>query len=100
MLNLDHSYQNVIESLVAREVDRQLRHLSPSWVAHINAANVIAYALNRLPPLYATSTEGWERQRQYAETELLEEVVIAVRQGIAAVYRDPIKTYTPLKRLR
>jgi hypothetical protein len=91
------TYQNVIESLVSREVDRQLSHLSPRLLAYIQPAEVIAYALNRLPPLYATSIEGRERQRYHAETELLEQIVVAVRQGIAAVQRDPIKTSTPLK---
>ncbi|HEY9626038.1 MAG TPA: late competence development ComFB family protein [Coleofasciculaceae cyanobacterium] len=91
------NYQNVIEILVAREVDRQIRHLPPQLVAYIKPEDVMAYALNRLPPLYATSLEGRERQQHHAKTQLLEKIVIAVRQGIAAVQQDPIKVKTPLE---
>ncbi len=89
-------YLNVIESLVAQEVERQLRHLPPHLVTYIRRDEVIAYALNRLPPMYATSIEGWQRQQRRAKSECLDRIVRAVRQGLAAVQRDPIKVSTPL----
>ena len=57
----------------------------------------MAYALNRLPALYATSEEGWHRQQLRAKQQLKEQIVTAVRQGLAAVQKDPLKSSTPLK---
>ena len=89
-------YRNVLESLVAEETCRQLMNLPPNLVKYINPAQVIAYALNRLPPLYATSFEGWQRQQKRATEELGNQITTAVRQGLAAVQRDPLKRVTPL----
>lgn len=89
-------YLNVMEPLVAEEVQRQLQHLPPKLVKYLNPAQVIAYALNRLPALYATSIEGWYRQEQRAKNELAHQIFLAVRQGLAAVQRDPLKVSTPL----
>jgi Late competence development protein ComFB len=89
-------YRNVLETLVAQETSRQLMNLPPKLVKYINPAQVIAYALNRLPPLYATSFEGWQRQQKRATEELGNQITTAVRQGLAAVQRDPLKHVTPL----
>jgi len=89
-------YRNALEPLVTEEVKRQLEQLSPKLVKYINPEQVIAYALNRLPPLYATSIEGWTRQQQLAKTKLEKQIFLAVRQGLAAVQRDPLKVSTPL----
>ena len=89
-------YRNAIEPLVFEEVQRQLQHLPPQLVKYLNPAQVSAYALNRLPALYATSVEGWYRQQQKAKTQLAKQIFLAVRQGLAAVQRDPLKVSTPL----
>ncbi len=52
-------YRNVMEPLVAEEVQRQL---PLKLVKYLNRAQAIAYALNRLPALYATSERGWHLQ--------------------------------------
>lgn len=90
-------YRNAIEPLVAEEVEQQLRLLPSQLVEYINPAQVMAYALNRLPALYATSEEGWLRQQRRAKTQLKTQIVVAVRQGLAAVQKDPLKASTPLK---
>lgn len=87
-------YRNAIEPLVVEEVKRQLENLPPRLVKYINPAQVIAYALNRLPGLYATSAEGWHRQQQTAKEKLAHQIVMAVRQGLAAVQRDPLRVST------
>jgi hypothetical protein len=92
-------YRNALEPAVAREAQRQLQTLPPGLLPYINPAQVIAYALNRLPPLYATSEKGWELQQQRIHTELQAEIVIEVRRGIAAVERDPLRAATPLRLL-
>lgn len=89
-------YRNALEPLVTDEVARQLEQLSPKLVKYINPEQVIAYALNRLPPLYATSVEGWTRQQEIAKSKLEKQIFLAVRQGLAAVQRDPLKVTTPL----
>ena len=91
------SYINVLEIIVIEEVERQIAKLPPHLAKYINPGQVIAYALNRLPALYATSEEGWRRQQLKAKTELKDQIIMAVRQGLAAVQKDPLKVTTPLK---
>ncbi|WP_017720394.1 late competence development ComFB family protein [Kamptonema formosum] len=90
-------YCNALEPLVAEEVHRQLESLPSQLVPYIKPAEVIAYALNRLPPFYATSEEGWQQLQNRAKTQLMPKIIQAVRQGFAAVRRDPLKVSTPLK---
>jgi hypothetical protein len=90
-------YRNAIEPLVAQEVERQLQNLQPAVVAYINPGQVIAYALNRLPTLYATSVEGWNKQQEKAKTQLAKQIALAVKRGLNAVLQDPFKSSTPLK---
>lgn len=90
-------YRNAIEPIVVQEVEYQLRHLSPKILKYIDPVQVIAYALNRLPALYATSEEGWHWQQERAKTKMKEQVATAVRQALVAVQRDPLKVSTPLK---
>ena len=91
------TYRNVMESLVVEEVEKQLQRLPSKVSSYVNKAEVIAYALNRLPALYATSEKGWEQQGARARRELGSQIVAAVRQAIAAVQRDPLRTVVPLK---
>lgn len=88
---------NVMESLVAGEVERQLRQLSAKRQSFLQPEAIVTYALNRLKPLYANSTRGWEMQHQRAEQQFKAEIVTAVRQGIIAVERDPLRVSQPLK---
>lgn len=91
------TYRNIMELLVSDEVDKQLQQLPAKVTSYLNKAELIAYALNRLPPLYATSEKGWQQQCQRAKRELTGKIVAAVRQAIAAVQRDPLRTEAPLK---
>lgn len=92
------TYINVLEAIVIEEVERKIEKLPPHLAKYINPAQVVAYALNRLPSLYATSEEGWRRQQLKARTELKNQIIMAVRQGFAAVQKDPLKVTTPLKK--
>ena len=91
------TYRNVMDSLVVEEVEKQLPRLSARVTSYVNKAEVIAYALNRLPALYATSEKGWEQQRTRARKELDSQIIMAVRQAIAAVQRDPLRAMVPLQ---
>ncbi|MGA7937555.1 MAG: late competence development ComFB family protein [Kovacikia sp.] len=91
------TYRNVMESLVLEEAEKQFKRLPAKISAYVNKAEVIAYALNRLPPLYATSQKGWQQQRDRASKDMEAKIVVAVRQAIAAVQRDPLRAVVPLK---
>jgi len=95
--NQSATYVNVLETIVVEEVEQQLEKLPPHLAKYINLVQVVAYALNRLPSMYATSEEGWQRQQLKARNELREQIFMAVRQGLAAVQKDPLKVTTPLK---
>ncbi|MGL5195679.1 MAG: late competence development ComFB family protein [Chroococcales cyanobacterium] len=86
-------YRNALEPLVVEESQRQLQQLPPKMLGSLKPesvlAQVVAYALNRLPALYATSDRGWQFQQHQAQ-KLRPQIVMAVRQGFAAVQRDPL----------
>ncbi|MBS0016594.1 MAG: late competence development ComFB family protein [Arthrospira sp. SH-MAG29] len=89
-------YHNVMEDLVSEEVRRQLVSMSPRLTQYIKRVEVETYALNRLPPLYACSREGWLHQKRRGTEDCYEQVKIAVRQALAAVQRDLLRNSTPL----
>ena len=72
------SCKNAIEELVIAEIDLQISHLPQYRRDQISLSEVAAYALNRLPPMYATSKLGWLRQRKKATTEMRSQPVQAV----------------------
>ncbi len=88
--------RNVMELLVVEEVEKQLQSLPPKVSKFIKPSEVIAYALNRLPALYATSKHGWQKQFQRGKTELQPKIATAVRQAIIAVQQDPLRANEPL----
>ncbi|MGM3304722.1 late competence development ComFB family protein [Anabaena sp. WFMT] len=88
--------RNVMEMLVVEEVEKQIKSLPVKTAYYIKASEVVAYALNRLPCLYATTRRGWQRQWHHGKTELYQKITTAVRQGIIAVQRDPLRVNDPL----
>jgi hypothetical protein len=86
-----------MELLVEEEVIRQCKALSARASAYIHSEELIAYALNQLPPLYATSEQGLEYQIQKGKIKFSPQITQAVQRAIAAVRRDPLRRHTPLK---
>jgi signal transduction histidine kinase len=85
-------YFNALEPIVVEEVQNQLQKL-PSGIGHyINSAQVVAFALNQLPPLYCTSEKGWEVQQQRAKQKFAPQIQSAVIRGLTAVQLDPLRT--------
>ena len=82
---------NVMENLVDQEVQRQLKTLPARTIEYIQPAQVRAYALNRLPALYATRKEGVRKQMLRAQAQLQEKITAAVHQGFSAVQQDPLR---------
>ncbi len=89
-------FKNAMEELVLEEVERQTQRLSPAIREYVSPAEVAAYALNRLPPMYATSQKGWRSQRLKVKNEIANQVATAVRQALVAVQRDPLRVSSPL----
>ncbi len=54
---------NAMIPLVIVEIEQQLKNLPNEILNSINKIDVIAYTLNRLPPLYYTTKEGWKWQQ-------------------------------------
>jgi hypothetical protein len=88
---------NVMEGLVAAEVDTQLKQLPERILRYVKRVEVETYALNRLPPLYASSEKGWQHQCERAQQELNAKITHVVRQAFAAVQVDPIRLSQPLQ---
>ncbi|MDX2228335.1 MAG: late competence development ComFB family protein [Leptolyngbyaceae cyanobacterium bins.349] len=90
-------YRNAMEPLVIQEVEEQIKKLPSKVAQYINKTEAIAYALNRLPALYATSERGWKQQQIKANQGMQSQIKAAARQALVAVQRDPIRSTTPLK---
>ncbi len=61
---------NVMEELVLTEAIARVARVENTSNTTLDLGDVAAYALNRLPPLYATTEEGASYQRQRARQEL------------------------------
>lgn len=90
------AFQNIMETLVQQEIYRQTKGLPAKLLKYLDLAEVATFALNRLPPLYASSEQGKQKQSQKGQLKLKNEVATAVRQALAAIQRDPLRTSTPL----
>jgi hypothetical protein len=88
-INESYSSQiNVMEYWVKLEVNRQLKKFQRLHF-YINPSEVVAYALNRLPPLYASSQEGILHQIE--KEKLYEQKVRSiVLQALKVILSTPI----------
>lgn len=77
---------NVMEELVLAEVISQVAEVEATKANNedvLEVGDIAAYALNRLPPLYATTEEGAKFQRERAKTELKELISQQVTEAIS-----------------
>ncbi len=61
---------NVMEELVLSEAIARVAEIEATSDQTLDVGDIAAYALNRLPPLYATTEEGAQFQRSKAKDEL------------------------------
>ena len=92
----DYVNRNVMEILVSDEIDRQINRLPSNIKKFINPIEVATYALNRLPALYASSQQGFNKQKIRGRSEYSVKVTQEVRKGFAAVQKDLLRSSTPL----
>lgn len=90
------THYNVMELLVAEEIEKQLAKYPENLRGYINPVEVATFALNRLPSLYASCKQGFQRQQSRGKIQYSNQIKTAVRQGLAAVQQDPIRRSTPL----
>ncbi len=88
---------NVMEELVISEAITSLAELDNKNGQMPDLGDVAAYALNRLPPLYATSEEGAHFQRQRAKDELQDLIHQQVYEGIKRYLERPNLPRQPLE---
>ena len=94
---MHHIFINVLEEIVVKEVRIQIEELRPEMQTKVKVAEVVAYALNRLSPLFATSMIGWKYQYDYALNELNPQISQAVKYGVKTIlFGDPLHDTTPL----
>ena len=87
---------NLMEMLVKQAVFDELEKLSPIIYKSLNANEVAAYALNRLPSLYVCSEE--ERIEELKKIKSMRERIhFVVEESIQVVLDQPVHNSTPLK---
>ncbi len=94
-----NSYKNVMELLIDDEIDRQTCSYSQIEAQKFNRIEVATYALNRVPPLYASSQEGIERQYERGMSEFSDRIAATVEQSLRKIQENPHPASTPLPRL-
>lgn len=92
----DYINRNVMELLVLEEIDRQLVRLPNNIKKFINPIEVSTYALNRLPALYASSQQGYNKQKLKGRSEFSVKITQEVRKGFAVIQQDILRSSTPL----
>ena len=91
-----HISKNVMEDLVAEEIEKQLKRYPNNIVKFINRVEVATYALNRLPPLYASSHKGLNKQKIKGKSELQFKINKIVKEAICRVQQDVLRDSSPL----
>ncbi len=87
---------NVMEELVLTEAIARVAEIEATSESSIDVGDIAAYALNRLPPLYATTEEGANYQRQRARAELQELISQQVHEAINRNLVQPNDNRTPI----
>jgi hypothetical protein len=80
---------NVMEELVLTESIARVAEIEATSDCTLDLGDIAAYALNRLPPLYATTEEGADYQRGRAKDELHDLVAQQVNDAIARTLDQP-----------
>jgi hypothetical protein len=74
---------NVMEELVLTEAIARVAEIEATSDRTLDLGDIAAYALNRLPPLYATTEEGANYQRNRAKEDLHHLIAQCVGEAIA-----------------
>ncbi len=89
---------NVMEELVLSEAITRVAEIEATSDQVLDVGDIAAYALNRLVPLYATTEEGAEYQRQRAKEELQDLISQQVSEAIALSINSPSSKGKPISK--
>lgn len=90
-------FVNVLEEVIVKEVYAQIDELRADLQPKVQVAEVLAYTLNRLPPLFSTSVMGWKYNYDYALNELHPRITTLIKRGNQIVlFGDPLHDSRPL----
>ena len=92
----EYTHRNVMEILVAEEIERQIVRFPSNIRKFINPIEVATYALNRLPALYASSQQGFNKQKLKGRSQYEVKITQEVRKGFAAIQQDILRSSTPI----
>ncbi|MCG6137095.1 MAG: late competence development ComFB family protein [Nostoc sp. LLA-1] len=87
---------NVMEELVLTEAIARVAEIEATSERSLDVGDIAAYALNRLPPLYATTEEGASYQRLRAKAELQELISQQISESIGRNLDQPNDNRTPV----
>lgn len=87
---------NVMEELVLTEAIARVAEIEATSDRSLDVGDIAAYALNRLPPLYATTEEGAQYQRQKARADLQELIAQQISEAITRNLDRPNDDRTPV----
>ncbi|MBE9049936.1 late competence development ComFB family protein [Nostocales cyanobacterium LEGE 11386] len=87
---------NVMEELVLTEAIARVAEIEATSEKSLDVGDIAAYALNRLPPLYATTEEGANYQRLRAKAELQELISQQISESIGRNLDQPNDNRTPV----
>ncbi len=86
--------RNVLLPLVYEEATRQLQKAGAK--NNISLADVVAYSLNRIPPLFISRAQEWQTQLTLLKTTLSEKIAEVVHKGILEARKPRLEPVTPL----
>ncbi|BBC22850.1 late competence development ComFB family protein [Pseudanabaena sp. ABRG5-3] len=89
------SCRNVLIEFVCREAHAQVQSLGIGIRHKYNVDEVVAYTLNRLPPMFASTDVGLIQKRQEC-IAIQDKITKITRQALIAVRRDPLREPKPL----
>lgn len=89
--------RNAMESLVIQEIKQQLQNIPVRAASYINQYDVLTYAMNRLPALYASTEKGWHYQILRGKKEFGQQITLVVRQALTRVQCTPSRTIIPIQ---
>jgi hypothetical protein len=90
------SCRNVLLEFVYKEANTQIQSLGSGIRHKYNINEVIAYALNRLPPMFASTDVGLQTKRE-ACSAMQTDITKVTRQALLGVRRDPLREPEPLE---
>jgi hypothetical protein len=89
------SCRNVLLEFVYKEANAQIQSLGSGIRDKYNIDEVIAYALNRLPPKFVSTEVGLQAMRQECMA-IQSDITKVTRQALLGVRRDPLRQSQPL----